>query len=379
MLEPILDRCATDLALGRVYAVIALADKRPQDAVDMLRRNAARGPIPRSSLYLMGKAYEKLKDADNAFEAYRLANEADISTFDLQTHIDRVDELMSIFTRENLAKLPRATTESERAVFVAGRPRSGTTLISKIIGAHPNAVDVGEVTSLNDIFEQFSFAIESFAPYPKAIFDLEPVDADKLSRMYLDDVIGMAGRSAQRIVDKSLLNHYHIGLASLILPKAHVIRVKRDPIDNCLACYTEQLMGAHTYTTSLYGLGMTHWLTDRLWRHWHETLDIAILDVNYEDVVDDQEGMSRKIIEFVGLQWDDACLKFYEAEKDKSRSTAALTYSYDQVRKPIYRTSVGRAKLFEKHLAPLREALAEGEARWGPGASATPAAAAKSS
>jgi tetratricopeptide (TPR) repeat protein len=365
MLEPLLDRCAVDPMLGRVYAVTAMSDKRPQDAVNMILRNGQSGPIPLSSLYLLGKAFEKLKDADKAFEAYRMANAAEPVPFDLEEYLGRMDRIMAVFNAENLAKLPRASTRSELAVFVAGRPRSGTTLISKIIGAHPQAVDVGELTTLNEIEEDFGFSFGSSTPYPEAVLDLEPEDVNVLSQRYLDDITRLAGPKALRIVDKSLFTHYYVGLIELLLPKARIIYVRRNAVDNCLACFTEQLVGSYTFATDLRALGLTHHLHDRLMRYWRTVVNIPILEVNYEDVVDDQEGMSRKMIEFLGLPWDDACLRFYEAEQGKSRSTAALTYSYDQVRKPIYRTSVGRAAMFEKHLGPLHEALAEGEQRWG--------------
>ncbi len=370
LLEPVLDLCAADSYLGRAYALIAMADKRPQDAVNMLVKNGSVGPIPRASCYILGKAYEQLKDYDNSFRAYTLANQAEVVPFDLDKFIAEIDELIEVFSPKNLARLPRATIDSARSVFVTGRPRSGTTLVSKIIAAHPSSADVGEITTSTDIVEQMNLLIESTLPYPKTVLDLDQNDVNTLGAKYLAAVETVAGWKAPRIVDKNLYTPFHLGLLNLLLPQAHVVHCRRDPIDNSLACYTEQLIGSYTYANDLRSLGLTHWLTERLWRHWHETLDIAILDVNYEDVVEDQEGMSRKIIEFVGLPWDDACLKFYEAERDKPRSTAALTYSYDQVRKPVYKTSIGRAKGFEQHLAPLFEALAEGEARWGANAAA---------
>lgn len=370
LLEPVVDQCGNDAYLGRAYALIAMADKRPQDAVNILVRNGAVGPIPRASCYILGKAYEKLKDYDNSFRAYTMANQAEVVPFDLDKFIAEIDELMEVFCEKNLARLPRATIDSTRAVFVTGRPRSGTTLVSKIIAAHPDSADVGEITSSTDIVEQLNLLIESTLPYPKTALDLDQNDVNMLCSKYLGAVEAIAGWKAPRIVDKNLYTPFHLGLISLILPNAHVVHCRRDPIDNSLACYTEQLIGSYTYANDLRSLGLTHWLTERLWRHWHEVLDIPILDVNYEDVVEDQDGMSRKIIEFVGLPWNDACLKFYEAEKGKPRSTAALTYSYDQVRKPIYKTSIGRAAGFKKHLAPLHEALAEGEARWGAHATA---------
>jgi hypothetical protein len=271
-----------------------------------------------------------------------------------------MNRLMAVFTADNLARLPRAKIDTTSAVFVTGRPRSGTTLVSKIIGAHPQAVDVGEITTLNDLVENFGLITGSTSPYPRSVLDVEQHDVDDLGRRYIEESVKLAGSRAARIVNKSLITHFHLGLAELILPGARVIYCRRDPVDTCLACYTEQLIGPHTYSNDLRMLGLTQRLCERLWRHWQNVLKIPILEVNYEDVVNDQEGQSRRIIEFMGLPWDDACLRFYEADKGRKRHTAAPTLSYAQVRKPIYKTSVGRAKAFENHLAPLHEALAEG-------------------
>jgi Flp pilus assembly protein TadD len=363
ILEPVLQTCPRDPVLGHAYAVVAMADDRPQDAVDMLLKNGAAGPISRTSIYLLGKAYEKLKDFDRAFEMYAQANSLEEHTFNVEEFEQRIEGLMNYFTRQRLSGLPRATTDSRPFVFVTGRPRSGTTLVSKIIAAHPAAVDVGEITTLNSVFDECAFAIGSLSPFPQCLNDASSDDLDQLSRIYLDDIAKLAGPRAQRVIDKSLLNYLHLGLAELLLPKARVIVCTRDAVDNCLACYTEQLVGPHTYANDLRSLGLTHRLFERLVRHWIAELDIPIMEVRYEDVVDDQQGVSRRMIEFLGLPWNDACLKFYEAEKKSKPRVAAPTLSYNQVRQPIYRTSLGRAKNFEKHLGPLFEALDEGERR----------------
>lgn len=364
LLAPVASQVAGNPYLGHSAALVALADGRPQDAADILLLVGANGSMQRASFYLLGKAYEKLKDFDKAFDAYTRANAVESAPFRLEPYTLVMERLMAVFTPDNLARLPRAKIDTTSAVFVTGRPRSGTTLISKIIGAHPQAVDIGEITTLNDIVEQFGILTGSTLPYPQSVLDVEQEDVDRLGRMYIDEAVKLAGGRAARIVNKSLITHFHLGLADLILPGARVIYCRRDPVDTCLACYTEQLVGPHTYSNDLRMLGLTQRLCERLWRHWQAVLKIPVLEVNYEDVVDDQEGQSRRIMEFVGLPWDDACLRFYEADQGRKRHTAAPTLSYAQVRKPIYRTSLGRAKAFEKHLATLHEALAEGGRRW---------------
>jgi hypothetical protein len=116
----------------------------------------------------------------------------------------------------------------------------------------------------------------------------------------------------------------------------------------------------YEWASDLRTLGFTHALYERYMRHWHEVLDLPILDVDYESLVDDQEGWTRRLLEHCGLPWDEQCMRYYETATEKKDLVSAPTLSYDQVRKPIYKTSVGRAKKFEPYLGELFAGLEEG-------------------
>jgi hypothetical protein len=148
----------------------------------------------------------------------------------------------------------------------------------------------------------------------------------------------------------------------LLLPSSRAIWVRRNAVDNCFACYTEDLVYNHVYAQDLRHLGVTYWFYEKSMRHWQNVLDLPILEIQYEELVENQEEWTRKIIDFCGLEWNDACLRFYDTKKFAARTSAVPTLSQQQVRKPIYKTSVGRADRFKKHLQPLFDALAEGEA-----------------
>jgi hypothetical protein len=153
-------------------------------------------------------------------------------------------------------------------------------------------------------------------------------------------------------VNKSLENYRNLGLVAVLFPAAPVIHCVRDPRDTCVSCYMSSILpGPHPYITDLRDLGFAYGQYERLMEHWKRVVTQPILEVGYEALVDDLEAESRRIIEFVGLDWHDACLRFHASGR------IVRTASYEQVRRPIYRSSIGRYQRFEQHLGPLMEAL----------------------
>ena len=154
---------------------------------------------------------------------------------------------------------------------------------------------------------------------------------------------------ALRVTDKMLGAWDHVGLIWMLLPRSRMIHVVRDPMDTCFSCYTRPLR--MPYVTSMESLGFVYREHERLMAHWKRTLDLPILTVQYEDLVANQERITRQIVEFAGLEWNESCLKFWQSKRK------AATQSFDQVNKPIYDSSIGRWKNYEKHLGPLKKAL----------------------
>jgi hypothetical protein len=152
---------------------------------------------------------------------------------------------------------------------------------------------------------------------------------------------------AIRIIDKMPHNFMHLGLIQLLFPQARIIHVRRDPVDTCVSCFTQEFTSAHAYAYDLKHLGAYYLQYERLMQHWMKVLTIPILNIRYEELVDNQEAVSRELVEFCGLEWDEAVLRFHESGRD------VATASYDQVRKPMYKKSVQRWKHYEAHLGPL--------------------------
>lgn len=358
LIEHLVKASEEDAVTAVVFATLEQHAARHREAVAVAQRHIDRSETAdhmRLPLWLLiGKSYEKIGEYEKSFDAYRRANSVPPSSFEPEVCIETVDTYMEIFSSECLSSLPTSRYDSQRPVFVIGMPRSGTTLLERIIDGHPLAQGAGELVAMGRIVTSLPSLIETALPYPQCVADLTQQMVDRLSKSYLDE-LAKGRRSATRVVDKSLDNYLHLGLISKLLPKARVIYCRRDPLDTCFSCFASPLSPEnHPYALNLRHLGLVYRQFERLMRHWQQALDLEMMEVRYEDLIADQEGVSRAMIEFCGLQWHEDCLRFYESKRDVS------TASYDQVRQPIYRSSVGRAEKFEAFLGPLKEALAGG-------------------
>jgi len=328
-------------------------------ACECLKRADLRDGHWRRLNALLGKALERLGQYDDAFAAYSRAAEYERFPFDLAAYIAEVDALMRFFTRQWFERCPRSGLEDDDMVFVVGMPRSGSTLVERILDSHPQIRAVGEHPGMYEVIEGIKLDINLDDPWPERIRRLSPAMLARLGREYLAAVRGEEGGSGNRpvrVVDKSLWNRQALGLIAMLLPRSRVVWTQRNPEDSCLSCYAESLDPAQNpFGSDLRNLGAVHVQSDRLLRHWQEVLPIPIHVVQYEDLVADQAGHTRALLEFVNVPWSDDCLEFYR------KATPSGTKSHAQVRRPIYDSSIGRAARFHSHLGPLREALAAGE------------------
>jgi tetratricopeptide (TPR) repeat protein len=355
IVEPFVQRGAEDAEMAQVFAKLETRAGRLQPALEVIERQEAQSdlrPISRQVLgFCKGKALEKAGEYDAAFLAYEAGNRALPVSFKPKAYLRAVDQHIEAFSADRIATLPRGA-DSPTPIFIAGMPRSGTTLVEQIIDRHPQAFGAGEITDLEAIAEGLQGSLKSQDPWPACVKTLTEGVAKKLGKQYLDGIRRLSG-GASRVVNKSLENYKLAGLINLLLPGSRLIHCRRDVLDNCVSCYLSSLMPPrHAYSFNLRHIAIAYRQYERLMRHWVEVLDLPLLEVSYEQVVAEPEQSAREIIDFCGLEWDDACL-----EPHKS-SRVAESLSYDQVREPIYNSSVGRWRRFEAHLAPLHEELA---------------------
>jgi hypothetical protein len=292
-----------------------------------------------------------MHETDRAFETFSRANELLRRPFSIGTVRHEFDRVMETFSRERLPALTPSSSDSELPIFVVSMPRTGSTLVEQILAAHPNVHGAGEIDDMMQRLRELPKEVGDGGAYPEVVERMDRRTADRLASRYLGRVRGLAPE-AERIVDKYLQNFRLLGLIALLFPRARVIWCRRDPMDVCLSCWMLPLSPvALPYTTDLRDLGLYHREHDRLMRHWLDVLELPILEVSYEDLVADQERVSRAIVAFAGVAWDDACLRFHESKRE------VATASYDQVRRPIYTTAVRRHERYAAHLGRLREGL----------------------
>jgi tetratricopeptide (TPR) repeat protein len=357
LLEPIVAKFPQDGTCGYHLARAMYRGGDKEGAIALLKQHVEASPLTneqrRRLSYQLGQWLEKAGDHDGAFAAFHAANTADEVTVDPDEYRQRIDEIIEVYDADFLARAPRASHGLDTPVLIVGMPRTGSTLLEQILDRHLLVAGAGESMALWNMTEDLPITVGSTQAYPHAVRDMGADEADAFGRSYVE-TLRVAGRAAQRVVDKNLANFEHLGFVSLIVPGAKILDCRRNPVDNCLSCYASDLdINSYAWTTDLATLGLHYRQYERLMDHWHQVLDpSSMLRVQYEDLVDHQEERTREVLEFLGLPWDERCLKFHES------SRTAATLSREQVKQPMYRSSMGRAERFGAHLTPLREALA---------------------
>ena len=288
---------------------------------------------------------------DQAFEHASRANELRGLTYNPRLIEGLVGQFMAYFTSAKMRRLVRATHGSEAPVFIVGMARSGSSLVEQILTSHAAVHGAGELGWIFRLWQSAArrpFAAGVDSPY--FLDRLSVQQADELAAEYLTPLRALAPH-AQRITDKMLANFMNLGLIATLFPQARVIHCRRDPLDTCLSCHLTEFAAPQNFSVDLSSAGHLYRQTEALMAHWKGVLDLPILEMDYEQVVGDLEGQARRLVEFLGLPWDERCLRFHENRR------FVATASEQQVRKPVYRSSVGRWKNYEKHLGPLRAVL----------------------
>ena len=304
-------------------------------------------------LFALGKAYEDSQDYDRAFDYYRRGNEVrrQHESYDPVQTIDAHDEFIEVFSREFLSDREGHGHPDDAPIFIVGLPRSGSTLIEQILASHSQVEGTHELPELNRVARSLGGKRSDRKKYPAAIRDIAASQLYELGKDYLRRADRHRQGAVHFFTDKLPNNFVHIGFLSLILPNAKVINARRHPLDSCLGSYKQLFARGQPFTYDLYEVGEFYLQYQRIMDHWYDVLPGKILDVQYEDVVSDLEGQVRRILDHCRLPWEDACLRYYDTDR------AVKTASSEQVRKPIYSSSVQLWRNYERHLEPLIEVL----------------------
>jgi tetratricopeptide (TPR) repeat protein len=344
---------------SRIIALIGLTSckKVAPDSPEAIEiEQLTRRPGLKASEYMglrhaAGQIAENAGRYDDAFRNFAEAK-ALIGSFDIEAHRRVHATLKSLFTRAFLES--RKTTHgdpSERPVFVVGMPRSGTTLTEQILSSHPSVAGAGESPEMPLIAASLGLLPDDAQQFAKRVSKLSPAESRALARRYLA-VLNRESGTALRVTDKTPGNFTNLGLIALLFPNAKIIHTRREPLDTCISCFTTPFKErAFLYTSDLATLGAYYHEYEDLMAYWRANLPLPICESKYEELIESPEEQSRRLIDAIGLPWDPACLAFHESKR-------AVRTNPMEVRQPIYTTSIGRWRLYDKHLDPLKAALA---------------------
>jgi tetratricopeptide (TPR) repeat protein len=302
-------------------------------------------PLETATLHFaMGKYHDDVGQFTQAFEHYRDANEVlkpIAENYDRASRTAFVDELIRLHSREKMAAARDGASASMKPVFVVGMMRSGTSLTEQIIASHPMAAGAGELEYWTTIMRDHEAAIA------QQLFLTDGQAKKSVAETYLR-ILEQASGTALRIVDKAPINSDYLGIIHSIFPNARIIYMQRDPIDVCLSSYFQNFSLAQSFTLDLSDMAHYYEQHHRLMSHWRSVLPQGtILEVPYEELLMDQESWTRKILDFIELEWDGRCLDFHATERP------IVTASFWQARQKIYKTSVQRWRNYEKFVGPL--------------------------
>lgn len=305
--------------------------------------------------FALAEVYDKQKDYDTAFRYLDQANTLSDKTlnYNPDAFSQTVNRTIEFFTPAFFQSQEPIRPTARVPVFVVGMPRSGTTLTEQILCSHPEVFGAGELGTISRIMTLFPKVIKSGQRYPQCLLNATVDTREKAARFYLRALDALDADHSY-VVDKMPHNFMHLGLISLILPRAKIIHIRRDPRDTALSNYQQNFKAKHGgmgYSFNLQKMARQFNDYHRMMEHWRQVLPVPMFELTYEELVADQEGMTRALLDFVGVEWSDEVRDFHKTER------AVRTASVAQVRQKIYQTSKQKWRHYEQHLTPLLEDL----------------------
>ena len=304
------------------------------------------------TLFALAKAYDDVGDPDRAFARMERGNRLMRARlpYDYRRDETWVRRIIETFDDAMLARNREAGDPSELPVLILGLPRSGSTLAEQILASHPEVHGSGEIGEVGRMIADLARTAPGAAEYLGAAQALAREGWQRLGAASVARLQALAPDRA-RITNKMPGNILHIGLVHLALPNARFIHTRRDPVETCFACYRMLFRAGVAFAYDLRDLGRYYGLCHRLLQHWQSLIPERLFDLSYEGLVADQEGVSRRLVAFIGLPWDPACLEFHRTPRP------VLTASGAQVRSGLAAQPSRRWRRYEKHLGPLLDEL----------------------
>lgn len=337
------------------YALSGLAKaSRAANHIERLEAVLASGPQADDALrirYALAKEYDDIGAAAPAFRHLSAANSAHKTriAYDFASDAAIFDAIEAAFAKPGF--FAGASEVTEAPIFIIGMPRTGTTLVDRILSSHPDVDSAGELQAMPLAIKQLSGTRSRLITDPETIFASGTLSPDAVGRAYMTHATQHRRRHEGRFIDKLPANFLHIGHIARALPRASIVCLRRNPMDTVWSNYKNLFATTSTYYAYSHDLIDTARYFarfDRLMAFWEALLPGRVLQLRYEELVADQEGESRRLFAHCGIDWTDAALDFH------TNAAAVATPSAAQVRRPIYRDSVERWRAHETALAPVR-------------------------
>jgi len=354
LIDPLLKKKVRHSTLGIAFAQSCKRSGRCEEAIeyidDVLKKPGLTPSEIKGVNFAAGKVLDGMNRYDEAFAHYKAGNDAIAHLYDSLGNVQNITDIIETFSPALFINTPVAKARGKHPIFIIGMPRSGTSLTEQIMAAHSNVYAAGELTTLFDISCKMKQELGGEDAYPFYVKNLNQSNLDEMANAYLNKLESFSVQ-AEYVTDKMPHNFYLVGLIQILFPNARIIHCKRDPMDTCLSIYFQDFSEVHKYAKDLFNTGTHYFQYQRLMEHWKQVLSIPILDVDYENLIGNQEAETRRILEFCELDWEETCLQFHKVKRTID------TASFDQVRQPLYTKSVQRWKNYEAHLDELKKGL----------------------
>ena len=315
--------------------------------LDRLSRRAQR-----QLLIGLGRAYDGMGRHEEAIELVIRGKTIAPPSYDIERRVRWCREMRELFTSRFFTERTDFGSSSEAPVFIVGMVRSGSSLIEQVLASHPAVAGLGELPFLLKVARVAGIRHTENEIDAAKLRSFGAPEIRELAQTYLRYIGGRMG-SAARATDKQLLNFQNLGLIRLLFPNARIIHCRRDPIDTCMSSFLIEFSHGNLFNSNLRDLGLFYREYVGLMSHWRDVATLRQLDVDYEDAVADLESVARRMVDFLGLPWDDRCLRFHTTQRP------VQTASHTQVREPVHTRSVGRWKRYGSRIDPLIEALGD--------------------
>ena len=269
-------------------------------------------------------------------------------SYEVNRDLRIIDRLIETFTEERIQSAASEACTSSEPIFVIGMPRTGTTLVERIIGSHSDVESAGELPNFSQVMTRMvheQAAGGEGSPEEMIAASLE-LDIRQLGESYIESTRGLTGETAY-FIDKLPFNYLNVALIRLALPNARIVHVTRDPMDTCYAVFKTLFQRAYPFSYDLHDLGRYFAAYQRLMNHWYKLFPGSMLTIAYEDLVENTQSESKRLLDHCGLTWQDQVSEFHQSE------APSMTASASQVRQPVYRSSVGKWRNYERQLSPL--------------------------